>query len=60
MRATLGSFVRDLVPSCDPVGVWPSYDDDERSAVVLGDEIIVVPDHDGERLRSWRSQPTRA
>ncbi len=55
MRDTLGSFVRDLVPSCDPIGSWPCYTDERRTATVLADDVSIDSDHDGQRIRSWRS-----
>ena len=53
LRAAWAAFAHTGIPSCEPIGAWPQFDD--KSAVVeLGRDVRVIPDPAGERLNSWR------
>lgn len=44
MRAAWTSFARSGVPSCDPVGAWPGYDEGRRATVELCDPPRLLED----------------
>src|SRR6202034_3423803 len=53
MQQAWVAFARGGDPSCAALGVWPRYEDQRRSTMVLGKASAVEDDPRGEERRAW-------